>query len=454
MNTKTLITLLAVFAFVWVVVSTIQLNAQNVQIQLAFLPPLTLELWKVIMAAFSIGAAVILLFDMAGGARRYAKDWRQRKVHRENLEIEDLYLLGLDSMLHEHYEQALERFDEVLDRVDDHLEALIKKGDSLRLLGRFREAASSLEHAARLAPDNLGALYSLTDTYEELKAAEKAQHILQRIIEIGPETTVSAHRKLRDMFVGQGKWGEADEIQQKILPMVSCEEEESFESDILKGIRLGLADQQIKSGENKAGLASYRSILELDDRFVPAYVSLGNAFAALGDTEEAVKTWKLGYDATGSVEPLVALQSYYLKLEQPQDAIGIWKQALVLSDNEVPLRYSLGKLYYRLFMLDEALQELQLIEDHVSDLPALSLLIAQILESKGDLSGALAKTKALMVETEGLMMDYNCSACGWRSTEWTGRCDSCDRWNSVGLHLQTTAAPEPAIRPAPTWSTN
>ncbi len=270
MNSKTLITLLAVFGFVWFVVSTIQLNAQEVQIQLAFLAPLTLELWKVIMAAFGAGAAVILLFDIAGGARRYATDWRRRKAHRENVEIEDLYLLGLDSMLNERYEQALQRFDKALDRAADHFEALIKKGDSLRLLGRFREAASSLERARRLAPDNLVALYSLKDVYEELKAGEKARHILQRIIELGPETTVSAHRKLRDMFARQGKWGEADEIQEKILRMVSREEEQALERDISKGIRLGLGDQQMKSGESKAALASYRSILKLDERFVPA----------------------------------------------------------------------------------------------------------------------------------------------------------------------------------------
>ena len=51
------------------------------------------------------------------------------------------------------------------------------------------------------------------------------------------------------------------------------------------------------------------------------------------------------------------------------------------------------------------------------------------------------------------MMDYECSACDFRSSEWTERCARCRRWDTVGLHLPVVAAPEPTIQPAPTWST-
>ena len=95
-----------------------------------------------------------------------------------------------------------------------------------------------------------------------------------------------------------------------------------------------------------------------------------------------MRVWRQGYDVTGSTEPLSALQNFYLKDEQPEEAIAIWKQAIVLADNELALRYCLGKLYYRLYMLDDALREFQLIEDRVSGLPALHLYIARILESK------------------------------------------------------------------------
>ena len=58
----------------------------------------------------------------------------------------------------------------------------------------------------------------------------------------------------------------------------------------------------------------------------------------------------------------------------------------------------------------------------------------------------------LVAEVEGLMMDYTCSSCAWRMSEWTERCARCGRWDVVGLYLPADATPEPAIQPAPTWS--
>jgi hypothetical protein len=147
------------------------------------------------------------------------------------------------------------------------------------------------------------------------------------------------------------------------------------------------------------------------------------------------------------------VQNYYLREDQPEEAIRVWKQAIVLSESEEPLRYCLGKLYYRLFMLDAALNEFKLIEDSVSGFPALHVYIARILENKGDLQGAVAKNKTVLGEVSGLMADYSCSFCKKRFPEWRERCDQCRKWNTVALDIGAAPAPVPEIRPSPTWST-
>ena len=453
MKARTVLTILAVFATVWFVVSTIRLNETLVTIQFAFFPPTELELWMVMLAGFGLGAGVILFFDLAGGARRYARDRRRRRASRAHEEVEDLYLGGLDALVNGHYEKALQRFESVLERESDHENALVKKGDSLRALGRFREAADTLERASIAAPENLLALYSLSDVYLAAGADERAKMTLERIIQLGPETTVSAHRKLRDLLVQRSKWVEANALQSRLVDMVTSEEERALERAVANGVLLGLGISKLEAGNLEEARLMFRSILENDDKFVPAHVRLGEALAAEDDTEEAVSTWRRGYEVTGSIEPLTALQNFYLRAERPEEAIGVWKQALVLAENEIPLRYCLAKLHYRLFMLDEALREFQLIEDRVSGLPALHLYVARILESKNEHSAALAKTKILVAEVEGLLMDYVCSACEWRAGEWTERCPRCGHWDSIALHLPATTTPEPTILPAPTWST-
>ncbi len=323
--------MLVVFAFVGFVVWTIRLNEALVTVQFAFFQPVVLELWMVMLAAFGIGAGVILFFDLAGGVRRFAHARRRRRLHEAHQAVEELYMAGLD--------------------------------------------------------------------------------------------------------------------------MVSSVEERALEQDMPKGVQLGFGVAQLSAGGAKEAIAAFRLILADDESFVPAYIRLGEALAANDQTEEAIRTWHRGYELTGSTEPLSSLQNFYLRAEQPEAAIGVWKQALILSENEVPLRYSLGKLHYRLYMLDEALREFQMIEDRVSGLPALHLYVARILESKNELSAALRKTKLLVAEVEGLMMDYVCESCEWRTSEWTERCSRCGHWDTVGLHLPAVDAPEAVIAPSPTWST-
>ncbi len=453
MRVRTVLTILFVFAFVWFVVSTIRLNEALVTIQFAFFQPIDLELWMVMLAAFGVGAGVILFFDIAGGARRFARDRRHRLLTRAHEEVESLYLAGLDAMANGHFDKALNRFESVLEREPDHENALVKKGDSLCALARYREAADTLERVSRAAPENLQALYSLSDVYLGAGAEERAKLALERIIQLGPETTVSAHRKLRDLLLRQSKWEEANSLQSRLVEMVTDQEERELENAIANGVLLGLGVAKMGAGQVKEAILTFRAILDNDEKFVPAYIRLGEACALDDDSDEAVRVWRSGYEVTDSTEPLTALQNFYLRAEQPEEAIGVWKQALVLSDNEVPLRYCLGKLHYRLFMLDEALREFQLIEDRVSGLPALHLFIARILESKNDHSGALTKTKMLVAEVEGLMMDYACTSCGWRARECTERCGRCGQWGTIALHLPAATTPEPTILPTPTWST-
>jgi tetratricopeptide (TPR) repeat protein len=453
MRTKTLLSLLLVFLFVWFLVATIKNNTDPVDVNLAFIGTITLEKWVFMWAAFGAGAALILIFDIAGGARRFARSWKERQLHRAREKTEDLYLRGLDAMINGRHELAVKGFDQVLERDPDHLNSLIKRGDCLRTLQRFQEAAESLERAGRLAPENLVALYGLSDAYIERGDEGKAEDVLKRIIEIDPETTVSAHRKLRDLMVRRGEWKVADELQMKIETMVTLAEEKELARATFLGIRFDLGRDQLAKGEIKEAIASFSSVIKRDDGFVPAYLKLGEAQLKAGDNEEALSTWRKGHQSTGSMEFLNAVQNYYLKEDQPEEAIRVWKQAIVLSENEEPLRYCLGKLYYRLFMLDAALNEFKLIEDSVSGLPALHVYIARILENKGDLQGAVAKNKTVLGEVAGLMTDYSCSSCKKRFTEWKERCGHCRKWNTVALDIGAKPSPDTEIRPAPTWST-
>jgi len=454
MRLRTLLSLLLIFGLVWSLASTIAMNRDPVEISLALIPPLNVELWMALLGAFGAGAALILFFDLAGGVRRFARNREARRLHRAHERTEDLYLQGLDDMVNGRYQQAVAQFDKVLSREPDHLNALIKRGDSLQTLERHREAAQSLERAMAQAPEHLVALYCLSDVYHTLGDGARAEEVLKRIIQIDPQTTVSAHRKLRDLKIEQKNWQAADELQPKIEKMVTLSGEKEAARRMWIGIRFEVGRQRLAQGELKEAIAAFQSVLKRDGQFVPAYLKLGEAHMKGGGTDEALAAWRKGHEVTGSTELLAAVQNHFLTIERPEEAIGTWKQAIVLSENEAPLRYSLGKLYYRLFMLDEALKEFRLIEDTVSGLPALHVFIARVLESKGDFKGALSKTKTVLGEVGGLMQDYSCDSCHSQYNEWRDYCERCGQWNTIALDVRAATRPEPSILPAPTWSTS
>ena len=451
MRFKTLFSLLLIFVAAWILASTIVMNREPVQISLAFLQPFSLELWMMLLGAFGAGAALILFFDIAGGARRFAQNWKEKRLHRAHERTEDLYLHGLDDMVNGRYEQAVARFDDVLAREPNHLDALIKQGDSLRALKRYREAAVSLEKAIVEAPEHLIALYCLSDAYHDLGDWEHAEQVLTRIIELDPQATVSAHHKLRDLKIKQKDWAAADALQSMIEKMLTLTAEKEAAQETSIGIRFEVGREQLARGDVKEAIQSFNSVLKRDSEFVPAYLKLGEARIEASDVDEALSVWRKGFQSTGSTELFSAVQNHFLGAERPEEAIGTWKQAIVMSDNEAPLRYCLGKLYYRLFMLDEALNEFRQIEDAVSGLPALHVYIARVLESKGDFKEALSKSKTVLGEIGGLMHDYSCGSCGTTYAEWADYCEHCGRWNSIRLSVHAAATPEPQISPAPTW---
>ena len=49
--------------------------------------------------AFGASAALILFFDIAGGARRFAQSWKEKRLHRAHERTEDLYLHGLGEVV-------------------------------------------------------------------------------------------------------------------------------------------------------------------------------------------------------------------------------------------------------------------------------------------------------------------------------------------------------------------
>jgi lipopolysaccharide biosynthesis regulator YciM len=182
-------------------------------------------------------------------------------------------------------------------------------------------------------------------------------------------------------------------------------------------------------------------------------VRLGEAFAEQGNEAEATQAWFAGFESTGSPIFLTFLEEFHLKREQPMAAIEALKRCIASARKDTLPRFYLGKLYFRLEMLDDAAVALSSLEGRASYAPTLHYLLGRIHERRGNPRGANAEYRRVIKEMELVQLEYGCRSCGETLMEWSDRCPTCSSWNSIEVNFrEEIPLEELGLAPAPIYS--
>ncbi len=412
-------------------------NKDTLDSQIVFGHGLHIPVWFALLLASGVSMLVPLLFGVLRDLRRMLRDFSVRRQARSRQEAEELYLRGVESMLNGREERALEHFNEVLAIDPNHFEALLKGGEVLRGLRRYAEAIEFHRRAARVKEDDLHPLYSLVSDYEESGAPENAKAVLNRIIELNPKRSLAASRKYRAICISEGAWEKAWEIQKRIEDQLSdMGRSRKAEKKYHLGIRYMLAQSLLQAGKARDAVGTLRRLIAMEPAFVPAPLALGRALLALRQPEEAVEVWEKAYEATGHPIFLSTIEDHYLGQEQPRRAIEALKAAIWKSKKDIIPRFFLGKLYYRLEMIDEALQQFSQMKGRVTYFPALHYYLAKIMERQGNMREALTELELVLRQAEVLKVEYICVTCSRKHPAWVDYCERCGEWNSIVVDFQ------------------
>jgi len=412
-------------------------NKDTLDSQIVFGHGLHIPVWFALLLASGVSMLVPLLFGVLRDLRRMLRDFSVRRQARSRQEAEELYLRGVESMLNGREERALEHFNEVLAIDPNHFEALLKGGEVLRGLRRYAAAIEFHRRAARVKEDDLHPLYSLVSDYEESGAPENAKAVLNRIIELNPKRSLAASRKYRAICVSEGAWEKAWEIQKRIEDQLSdMGRSRKAEKKYHLGIRYMLAQSLLQAGKARDAVGTLRRLVAMEPAFVPGPLALGRALLALRQPEEAVEVWDKAYEATGHPIFLSTIEDHYLGQEQPRRAIEALKAAIWKSKKDIIPRFFLGKLYYRLEMIDEALQQFSQMKGRVTYFPALHYYLAKIMERQGNMREALTELELVLRQAEVLKVEYICVTCSRKHPAWVDYCERCGEWNSIVVDFQ------------------
>lgn len=283
---------------------------------------------------------------------------RQKRQSRTQDEIEEEYSRGLGAVLEGREDEALGHFRAVLERDSRHFNTLLKLGEVLRHQGKFAEGIEYHRKAHHLKEDDARPLYALVEDHEAKGDMDRARAVLGKLIGINKQS-VTTWRKLRALHMKERHWTAAFEAHEKVEKYAAPGDvRRDADRRVGLGIRYEMAVERLDKDRLRDATASLRRLIKDEPQFIPGHVKLGEALRREGKDVEAVETWYRGFELTSSPIFLTVLEEHYLEREQPMAAIEALKRCIGGARKDTLPRFYLGKLYFRLEMLDDALSVL------------------------------------------------------------------------------------------------
>ncbi|MDH3628301.1 MAG: tetratricopeptide repeat protein [Acidobacteriota bacterium] len=450
MSVRSVILILALFTALLALMSLFAMNSEVLLDQeLRIWGGRTTPVLAVIAIAFAIGVVGTFVVGMSREIGRMIESSRLRKAGRKTDEIEEEYSKALVAVLEGREDEALGHFRAVLERDSRHFNTLIKLGDVLRAQGKYEDAIEFHRKAHLIKEDNTRPLYALVDDFEAKGDIHRARVELGKIIGVN-KNTVAAWRKLRALHVKEDGWAQALEAHERVVKLAPGDEQDRRFGI---GLQYELAAEQVRGGKSREAIARLRRLVKDHDNFIPAHAKLGEALMESGQESDGIKAWYAGFEATGSPIFITRLEEHYLQREQPLAAIESLKRCIVKASKDTLPRFYLGKLYFRLEMLDDALSTLEGLQGLSSYAPTLHFLLGRIHERRQNHERAVTEYRKVIKDLDLVQLEYACGFCASSHVEWSERCHNCGEWNGIEVNFrEEIPLEELGLAPAPIYT--
>ena len=411
------------------------LNPQEVTILYFWDHSLTTTVAILVVACILLGLVLGLVVHFYSLLTHQYSQLKQSKREKRERETNKLYREGINRLLSGEKDEALKLFTKGLSRDPSRVDISLALANVHSQKNETRQAVEVLQKAKDKEPKCLEVLFNLAAAYEELEQFDNARNIYEEILKIENANRI-ALEKFRDLHMKQELWGDALELQKRLLKAVQGTPQ--YEEERLKQtcLRYEQAMQKLE-GKNflngNAERKEFRELIKQAPDFIPARVALGDSYRAEDRTKDAAQVWQEAYKATGKSIFLARLEDLYMEKEDPATLLSFFRSALIERNSDLLLHFFFGKLCLRLEMVDEALEQLTFVENAGLELPQLHLLLAEAYRRRDRTDESNKEFQKAMVLKQDQGMGYLCGKCGTYSPAWQSRCPECKNWGSYRL---------------------
>jgi len=389
-----------------------------------------------ILLSSALGAFSILVLIAVRDTRRYIENLQNIRLQKKDLKIQEFYSKGLEAFFASRYEEAAEFFNRILQQDPANVNTLLRLGDTAFSKGDLKTAKDSYMKAKEIKPQSIEILFSLEKVFEAEQKWQEALRYLDNILEIDEESPKALYRK-REIHEINKNWETLLDTQYKILKSDIPQKEKQEEHKKLFGYKYELGRHYLEKGNTDKAKKILRNIIKTEKDFIAAYLALAESYLRDNDFEEAENFLTKGYEVTSAIVFLVRLEDFFIDIGEPGKIIDLYQKAIQKNPKDPKLQFLLAKLYYRLEMIDYALEIVTGIDTTALDYPDLHILSGSIYKRHMQYDKAAEEFKKALARL-GMpfpVSSFCCSHCNYTTKEWIGRCSECKQWNTLTLDL-------------------
>lgn len=232
-------------------------------------------------------AWLLLLLPAAAGTGWY---FGRRDRGNGAVNLPSAYFQGLNFLLNEQPDKAIEVFLKMLEVDSETVEMHLALGNLFRRRGEIERATRI--HQNLIARPNLEeeqrlqALFQLAQDYLRAGLLDRAESLLLELIEVNTHAT-AALRLLKDIYEQESEWQKAIDV----LRRLERERGEAMHATIAHYC-CELADEKLEAGDRRAGRGFVKKALDSDPDCARARIQQGCINYNDGKYQEARKAWQ------------------------------------------------------------------------------------------------------------------------------------------------------------------
>jgi lipopolysaccharide biosynthesis regulator YciM len=356
-----------------------------------------------------------------------------RWIDRRRLRETPHYMLGLNCLVDNQVDQAVEELTRAASTDTDALEVQMILGNLYRQKGQVGRAITvhqGLLQRADLRPiEHAHVLLCLGLDYKHGGFIDRALETFQEVVRLDPRNRY-AFVNLQKLYEDQRQWGEAAAVREKIAAI--DDDTQEADKQILGFLRNEVGEALARAGDDVAAARAFEVALDIDARTAPAYLNLGDMRERMAQPAGAVEAWEklvqtlpdrayLALDRLQRAYQRAGTQHRFGELctrlidQNPQD----WRTRLALSRH-----LAAAGRHRKAFelLLDALPHNPHGLAIHHEVWKALLAL---------DLDPALVREYMELTRSAVFYLDpHVCLHCRYRSTELLWQCPQCHEWNT------------------------